>query len=118
MKEYNEIVNKARKYWLDEKLDEYGFVLLLPGTDDALNERIKTAFEAKLCGAAGISIHSESARLLTSLYSLYNFSDKVLIGSFDEPYGRKLRNLIDSGVAMEDELINDVILGVMDGPGT
>jgi hypothetical protein len=118
MKEYNEIVNKAREYWLDEKLDEYGFVLLLPGTDDDLNGRIKATFEEKLCGASGISIHGEAARLLTVLYSLYSFSDKVLIGSFDEPCGRKLRNLIDSGVATEGELINDVILGVMDGPGT
>jgi hypothetical protein len=113
VKKYNELINKARGYWIDERLDEYDFVLLLPGADDALNERINAAFEAKLHGAAGISIHGEAARQLTTLYSLYGFSDKVLIGSFDEPYGRKLRNLLDSGVAAKDELIDDVILGTM-----
>jgi len=113
MKEYNEIVDKARGYWIDEGLDKYDFVLLLPGADEVLNERMKTAFEAKLCGAAGISIHGEAARQLTALYSLYNFSDRVLIGSFDEPYGRKLCNLQGSGVATEEELIEDVILGAM-----
>ena len=113
MKKYYDIVNKARGYWIDEGLDKYDFVLLLPGADEALNERIKAAFEAKLCGAAGISILGEAALQLTALYSLYSFSDKVLIGSFDEPYGRKLRNMLDSGVAAEDELIEDVILGAM-----
>jgi hypothetical protein len=29
----------------------------------------------------------------------------------DEPYGCKLRNLLESGAATEDELIGDVILG-------
>jgi hypothetical protein len=48
---------------------------------------------------------------LYSLFSLYVFNDKLIIGSFDFPSGRKLRNLLDSGIATEDELINDVILG-------
>ncbi|MDR3165269.1 MAG: hypothetical protein LBU13_06795 [Synergistaceae bacterium] len=47
------------------------------------------------------------------MYSLYEFSDKVIIGSFDEPHGRKLRNLLDSGIATEETLIDDVILGAM-----
>ncbi|MDR2089459.1 MAG: hypothetical protein LBP73_08900 [Clostridiales Family XIII bacterium] len=47
------------------------------------------------------------------LYSLYAFTDKLIVGSFDLPHGRKLRNLLDAGLATEEELINDVILGAM-----
>jgi hypothetical protein len=36
------------------------------------------------------------------IYSLYAFTDKLIIGSFDLPHGRKLRNFLDSGIATED----------------
>jgi len=105
----------ARKYWLDNNLDEYDYVLLLPGNDEAVNKCLTATFEATLCGVAGISVCGEPARQLTTLYSLYRFSGGVLVGSFDLPHGRKLCNLIDSGIATEDELINDVILGAING---
>ena len=109
---------KGLKYWRNSNLDEYKYILLLPGTDEVVNTHIKAAFESMLCGDNGISICGEAARQLTALYSLYKFSDNVLIGSFDEPAGCKLRNLLNSGVATEDVLISDVILGAMDGSNT
>jgi len=89
------------------------FILLLFDIDDNLYETINSAFESKLCSRKGIIIVGEQASQLLSLYSLYDFSDKIIIGSFDLPNGRKLRNLIESGIATEEELINDVILGAM-----
>jgi hypothetical protein len=50
---------------------------------------------------------------ILTLYSLYAFIDRLIIGSFDLPPGRKLRKLIDTGIATEEELIHDVILGAM-----
>ena len=58
-------------------------------------------------------IEGEAAEGLVRLYELYEFSSKIIIGSFDAPYGRKLRNLLDSGIADEDVLIDDVILEVL-----
>lgn len=90
-------------------LEKYDFVLLLPND----NELIRSMYETKLSGRKGIILEGEEAQQLLSLYSLYEFSDKIIIGSFNEPYGRKLYNLIDCGIATKEELINDVILGVM-----
>ena len=59
-------------------------------------------------------LEGKDAQEILALYSLYAFTDKLIIGSFDLPHGRKLRNLLDSGVATEDELINDVILEMLD----
>ena len=105
----------ARAYWRDHDLDRFDHVLLLPGIDEALNERLRAAFAAKLGDCRGTIIEGRQADELLSLYSLYAFTGKLIIGSFDEPPGRKLRNLLDSGVATEEELINDVILGALHG---
>jgi len=114
MQQY-ELVNKAGAYWQDAGLDEFEHILLLPGSDEGLNDRIREAFVVKLKGSTGLTIDGETARQLVVLYSLYCFNGKVMIGSFDEPHGRKLRNLIDTGIATEEELINDVILGGING---
>jgi hypothetical protein len=90
-------------------LETYDFILLLP--DD--NKLIRSIFETKLSGRKGMILEGDEAQQLLSLYSLYEFSDKIIVGSFNEPYGQKLYNLIDCGIATEEELINDVILGVM-----
>ena len=103
--------DRAIAYWRENDLDIYDYILLLPGTDAVLNELIRAAFEAKLGVYIGHVIESDSARLISSLYSLYEFTDKLIIGSFDLPHGRKLRNLLISGSSTEEELINDVILG-------
>jgi hypothetical protein len=105
--------DKAREYWLTGNLDRYDFVLILPCQDSRLNALVREAFTGKLGGRRGIVIEGEGIEELSALYSLYAFTGKLIIGSFDEPCGRKLRNLLDCGIATEEELINDVILGAM-----
>jgi hypothetical protein len=95
--------------WCESEIDHYDFVMLLPHE----NPRLRAAFIKKLGDRHGIIIEGEQAEELLRLYSLYAFTDKLIIGSFDLPYGRKLRNLLESGIATEDELIDDVILGAM-----
>lgn len=89
--------------------ETYDFILLLPTP----NNQIKDAFNTKLVDYKGLIVEGEMATELLKLYHLYEFSDKIIIGSFDKPYGRKLRNLLETGVATEYELINDIILGAM-----
>jgi len=99
--------NRARNYWLSNGLYDYDFVLLLP----EINEKIKSTFESKLNGRRGCVVTGEEAEQLIVLYSLYEFSGNIIVGSFDEPYGRKLRNT----PADEDAIIDKIILGGMNG---
>ena len=108
------IAYKALSYWHDNGLGDFDRVLLLPHENRPLNMKIRSAFENKLNGRKGTVVEGEAARELVWLYSLYAFTDKLIIGSFDEPPGRKLRNLLTGGVATEDELINDAILEAME----
>jgi len=126
--------DRARIYWLENFLDAYDFVLLLPHRDDALNRLLLDAFRMKLQGLidaeSGLrpeavvltpacvtadafytvkTISEETVKSLIALYCLYEFTDKVIIGSFDLPYGRKLRNFLDCGLASEKELADMVI---------
>ena len=94
---------------IDKILNANDFVLVMP----LKNDKIKSMFIAKLGYRRGVIIEGSQAEQLLKLYSLYSFTDKLIIGSFDFPYGRKLRNLLNSGVAAEEELISDVILGAM-----
>jgi hypothetical protein len=55
-------------------------------------------------------VSRDEADGIVSLYSMYEFTDKLIVCSFDVPHGRKLRNLLDSGVATMDTLIDSVIL--------
>ncbi len=102
-----DVIRSAQNYWLANSLYEYDFVLLLPRTD----EKIKAAFTAKLNGRSGCVVTGEEAERLVLLYSLYEFSGNIIVGSFDEPYGRKLRNI----PADEKIIIDKVILGGMNG---
>jgi len=102
-----DVIRSAQNYWLANSLYEYDFVLLLPRT----NEKIKAAFTAKLKERSGRIITGEEAEQLVSLYSLYEFSGNIIVGSFEEPYGRKLRNI----PADEETIIDKVILGGMNG---
>ena len=108
----SENLHNAKSHCLRDEIANASFVLVL-STADALNSRIRAAFEAKLDGRRGAVVEGRNAEDLLALYSLYAFTDKLIIGSFDLPHGRKLRNLLDSGIATEEELINDVILGAM-----
>lgn len=127
---------QARTYWLDHSLDKYDFVLLLPHTDNQLNATVLSSFRAKLQRMAeakdgnqpkavvlSVSLFSgskyftfrqiseETAENLLTLYCMYEFTDKLIIGSFDLPYGRKANNLLDCGIASESELVDTVIYG-------
>ena len=98
---------KAINYWLENDLYAYDFVLLLP----EMNEKIKEKFLDKLKNRKGCIITGDEAKELVELYSLYEFSGNVIVGSFDEPYGRKLRNILK--IASEETIIDDILLGVM-----
>lgn len=97
--------------WLGNQLDRFSHILLLPRPENSFNRRLLAAFNTKketLDGRA-IVLH-EGADELVALYSTYEFTDKLIIGSLDLPPGRKLRNLLDCGIATEDELIELLLM--------
>ena len=105
-------IKKALDVWHGNSFDELDYVLLLPHNDERLNAIMRAAFNVWLHHKLGAVVEGRQASSLLALYSLYAFTDKVIVGSFDLPHGRKLRNLLDCGIASEEELINDVILGM------
>jgi hypothetical protein len=98
-----------------DNIYSFDFVLVLPESDANLNKKIETAFMSKLNGRKAHIARGEEANEILGLYSLYEFSNNIIIGSFDKPYGRKLQNMLDCKIASEEMLINDVILGAMNG---
>jgi len=106
---------KITACWTDNNLDGVDYVLLLPQDDVRLNTLLRSAFAAKLGKRRGVVVEGRQADELLKLYSIYAFTDRLIIGSFDLPWGRKLRNLLDCGVATEETLIDDVILAALDG---
>jgi len=98
---------------LSHLVNSNDFVLLLPHSDTSIHKKIYSAFIAKLNGRTGLAVTGTRADQLLNVYLLYTFTDKLIVGSFDLPHGRKLRNLLDCGIASEEQLINDVLLGVM-----
>ena len=100
-------------------ISHYDFILVIPSTEPVcFSSRLRLVFNAKLGLRSGVVIDGQQADELIELYSLYAFSGKIIVGSIDLPHGRKLRNLLKSGIATEDELIDDVILGVMNEQAT
>lgn len=97
----------------EDILSKVDLILLLVTADIEFNEKLCTTFTDRLDGRRAVIIKGKQAEDLLYLYSLYAFTDKLIIGSLDLPYGRKLRNLLDSKIATEDEIINDIILGGM-----
>ena len=122
----------GRKFWLDSSLDKYDYVLLLPHDDYNLNIHILQKLDSKLSTMPAspyiailsrmeiknepnyefIIVSNEMIECIISLFNLYKFTNKLIIGSFDLPYGRKLRNLLDAGLSTEGELI-DIILSAI-----
>ena len=96
--------------FVNKIINDFDHILLLPHDDNRLNSLLAASFIAKIGDKQGVVIKGNSAKEIIKLYSLYAFTDKLIIGSFDLPYGRKLRNLLDSGIATEETLINNVIL--------
>jgi hypothetical protein len=113
METLQERINAYMHGWTNKRLDDYAFVLLLPDENNELNSRIRDAFEQKLKGRSGVVVEGELARELVHLYELYEFSGKIIVGSFDKPFGRKLNNLLDCGITNMQTLIHDVILGAL-----
>ena len=135
-----EQAEQAKTYWLANSLDKYDFVLLLPHADGQFNANMLAAFGANLQRMAGLNgsirpkavvlsaalliesrdlilrqIPEETVRNILTLYCMYEFTDKLVIGSFDLPFGRKLRNLLDCGIASEKELADTVLPWKRDG---
>jgi len=100
---------------IDNNIYTFDFVLALPESNVELNRKIETAFLAKLNGRKGYMAKGKEAQEILDLYSLYEFSNNIIVCSFDKPYGRKLQNMLNCKIASEETLINDVILGAMDG---
>lgn len=113
MDKYETQIDRSAIFRQISNFDSYDYVLLLINDNENLNGLIRAAFAAKLGERRGVVIEDEQTKILLDLYSLYAFTDKLIIGSFDLPNGRKLRNLLDCGIATEQELIDDVILGAM-----
>ena len=108
----NHSLSSAKSWQVIAQVDA-DYILLLPHDNPQLNSYIRSTFITKLGHREGVIIEGVQANEMLELYSLYAFTDKIIIGSFDLPHGRKLRNLLDSGIATEEELIYDVILGAM-----
>ena len=109
----NKSLEQAIIFWYDNSLDVMDYVLLIPDDCNEFSQSVIKVFIAKLGDRSGKIIKGRQTQLLIDMYSLYAFTDKIIIGSFNEPNGRKLHNLINSGIATEEELINDVIFGGM-----
>ena len=105
--------HRARSVLEAVDFESLDYLLLLPHDDKRFNGLVRPAFDLKIGSRRGAVVEGGQALEVIALYSLYAFTDKLIIGSFDLPYGRKLRNLLESGVATEYELISDVILGAM-----
>lgn len=120
----------GREYWIKEKLDNYQYVLVLAG-NYSIQEEICISFEKLLCkdkehvnrqivGRGLILtvnpirestyydvriVRAEVIQNILQLYCLYKFTDKLLIGSMEEPYGRDLDKLL----SLETLTVNDVV---------
>lgn len=116
---------RGRAFWLDNSLDVHDIVLLLPGLEEDLTATLLAALDEKMeqmpnASALVLSpvprpsgkryivraVSGEVIADLLSLYCLYDFSDKLIVGSLDLPPGRKARNLIDSNAAPALDVIH------------
>jgi hypothetical protein len=102
--DYMKIIND-----ISDLINRHDYILLLSSNSTKESILIENSFLTKTAGQNIKVLKCDSDCL--ALYSLFEFTDKLIIGSFISPSGRKLLNLLDSGVATEDDLINDVILG-------
>ena len=123
---------RARLFWRTHFLDRYDIVLLLLPMEDCLTAALLAALEEKIrrlervvgkpsramvlaavparesAHYSVMPVSSGEADDLLSLYCMYDFSDKLVIGSLDFPWGRKARNLLDGEVVSGTELIGSL----------
>ena len=102
---------QGKALWQKKMLSDIDHIMLLLDNDSNFNDRLRYAFSKKLNNRHGVVFEGQQAHDLLALYCLYSFTNKLIIGSYEFPYGRKLKNLLECGIATEEELINDVILG-------
>lgn len=123
------LAERGREFWLARSLDDFDIVLLLPTANDPLTAVLPAALEKRIQEMAergefgqprvvvlstvppppslsytAITVTEEETRALLSLYCMYEFSDKLVIGSLGSPTGRKSSNLLNGGVASAAEL--------------
>ena len=117
-------------------MDSYDYFLMLPHKDSRLNHMICGALEAtleklseteKFMGVPKVLVLTEMELAesewydlrnlskydldsILDLYRMYEFTDKLMIGSFELPYERRLNNLIAARIALEEDLIYSIIL--------
>lgn len=136
MKQLKKLINLDSRIWIDNLLGEYDKIILLPDDNETQNILICKTLEKKLLTYQVNEKNIEKAKWLLisltqysdtavyakkiiskdimddiiSLYCMYEFTDKIIIGSFTQPFGRKLQNLINSGFANEEEIIEFILL--------
>jgi hypothetical protein len=101
----------ARDFWLSNALDGYKAVLLLTEPDSALsscfisvlsektyNFAVLSAADVDTKGGKLIKTTPEKINSIINLYSLYRFTDRLIIASFSLPLGEKLQNLLQSRI--------------------
>lgn len=127
---------RGREYFVERHLGEYDVILLLPHGDAELNGLMLQSFLARLerCGSARaivlavapieqnshyiVEIVSEDlAKCIITLYSMYAFTDRLIVGSFTLPPGRKFQNLLNSGVATASALADTVVFAGLGAEG-
>ena len=112
--------NEAEKLFFDNFIKNWNtewkendFILLLPENDEEFNRELRQLFSEKLGGRKGLIVERADALAMIKMYSLYAFTNKLIIGSFRIPHGRKLYHLLETGIATREALLNDVLLGSM-----
>lgn len=125
----------GRELWLSYHLDSYDFVLLLCEEDWEIRKLLVDLFGQKLLqgGYNGIVISDQtietksfcevivwSEKMIDSvlrLYMLYEFTDRLIIGALEKPYGRSIKNFVGfKNLALED-IISMAIFDMEGGRG-
>lgn len=136
VKDITKQLNKAKSFWLDNSMNQNDRILLLPHGNKRLNLELCEIFEEKLNESYDMhnkdsvnykavvlsinmvktskfyTVHIISEYLMDSiltLFGMYKFTDKLIIGSLELPYGRKIRNLLTCDIGSEKELMESII---------
>jgi hypothetical protein len=104
------------KSFTSDILKKYEAILIFPEPDSTLHAPLIAALSAKTLNFAVLSatdVQIKAGKLIKttpemideiiSLYSLYRFTDKLIIASFSLPYGQKLQNLYYNGFITIDD---------------
>lgn len=123
---------KGSCFWIKNSLYQFDYILFLPHNDTRLNLLLCDAFEKKLGEESVIGsdqkalvlsveqireselyiyriITGDLADSILTLYGMYKFTDKLIIGSLELPYGRKIRNLLTCDIDSEKDLLDSII---------